>query len=127
MPLRTLVTLVFVFMLVQCKPKSNLVFNEGMLQSVPDSIIQVENMALILADIHLAEASMQELKTDSIRKHKDEIITAEYAKIFALHKVNYAQFKNSYAYYSDNPLLMNYIYKEVTHQLSLLESKNQIQ
>ncbi|MBP7399397.1 MAG: DUF4296 domain-containing protein [Chitinophagales bacterium] len=112
---------------MQCKPKSDLVFNKGMLNDVPDTIIQIGPMVKILADIHLAEATMQELKTDSMREHKNEIIASDYLKIMAMHHVEYEQFKSSYDYYSEHPLIMNYIYKEVTQRLSLLESKKQIE
>ncbi len=111
--------------MVQCKPNSDLIFNEGMLNEVPDSIIQVEPMVNILVDIHLVEASMQELKTDSMREYKNQIIASDYLQVMEMHRVKYAQFKSSYDYYSEHPLLMNYIYKEVTQQLSLLESKTQ--
>lgn len=104
-----------------------MIFNAGMLNDVPDTIIQVEPMVKILTDIHLVEANMQELKTDSMRAHKNEIIASDYLKIMAMHHVDYEQFKSSYDYYSQHPLIMNYIYKEVTQRLSLLESKKQIE
>lgn len=97
-----------------------------MLNSVPDSVIAPDMMAKILTDVHLAESAVQEVHNDSARVNKSHLVAGYYADIFSLYQVDYAQFKSSYQYYTDNPLLMNYIYKEVTNNLSLLESKKQV-
>lgn len=112
-----------VLMCASCKPKSDLLFREEMLTTIPDSILPVQKMAEVLTDIHIAESAVQELKTDSLRLMKDVIIRDYYTDIMTLHKVSFIEFKNSYDYYTEHPLLMNYIYKNVTNNLSLLESK----
>ncbi len=108
--------------LFSCKPKSKFDLTDKMLENVPDSVLIVDSMINILADIHLAEAWATENKSDSL--NSDQRLKLYYAAIFAEHHVKAERYRSSYAYYSNEPVLMNYIYTRVTEKLNLLESKN---
>ena len=105
-----------------CKPKSAFEVNDDMINNVPDSVLAVENMVLVMTDIHLAEALVQENKTDTIPQ--DIRLKEHYAYIFKLHNIDSKKYNSSYNYYSQNPVLMNHIYTKVVEQLNVLESKN---
>ncbi|MFN3940716.1 MAG: DUF4296 domain-containing protein [Chitinophagales bacterium] len=121
--MKELLIIFVVLMSASCKPKSELLFSEEMLAAVPDSILSAQKMADVLTDIHLAESAILEIKSDSVRERRNLIIGEYYADIMSLHNVSFSDFLNSYEYYTQHPLLMNYIYKMVTDNLSLLESK----
>ncbi len=108
--------------LFSCKPESDLELRDGMLQNVPDSVLSVENMITVLTDIHLAESWVNINKSDTISK--DDRLKQYYAQIFDLYDTNVKEYQSSYNYYSNEPVLMNYIYQKVTEKLNLLESEN---
>ena len=105
-----------------CKPKSAFEVTDDMINNVPDSVLAVDNMVLVMTDIHLAEALVQENKTDTIPQ--DIRLKEHYAYIFKLHNIDSKKYNSSYNYYSQNPVLMNHIYTKVVEQLNVLESKN---
>jgi Domain of unknown function (DUF4296) len=106
-----------------CKPKSDLVFSQEMLQDIPDTVIGYEEMTDILVDIHIVESIVQESQVDSVRSNRDKILSGYYGHIMLKYGVTQEQFTSSYDYYTDHPLVLNYIYQRVTEQLNLMESK----
>ena len=120
------VYLIFIVVLIcltaACKPKSEFEISDAMIKNVPDTVIAVEPMIDIMTDIHLAEAWVQENKTDSIAP--DIRLKQHYAEIYQLHDITDEAYKKSYKYYSANPVLMNYIYTKVVEQLNVMESQN---
>lgn len=79
-------------------------------------------MTDILVDIHIVESIVQESQADSIRSNRDKILSGYYGHIMNKHGVTQEQFTSSYDYYTDHPLVLNYIYQKVTEQLNLMES-----
>ncbi len=118
--------LIFIVVLIcltaACKPKSEFEISDAMIKNVPDTVIAVEPMIDIMTDIHLAEAWVQENKTDSIAP--DIRLKQHYAEIYQLHDITDEAYKKSYKYYSANPVLMNYIYTRVVEELNVMESQN---
>lgn len=106
-------------MLVSCKPKTELIFNEEMLSAVPDSLIQPTEMIPILLDIQLAESAAGQLKTDTVKA--DDLLKKYYPSIFHHHNVTQQNFINSYSYYQEHPLLLNYIYQHMVEKMNLIE------
>jgi hypothetical protein len=114
--------LLTLLILSACKPKSAFEVTDDLINDVPDSVLAVEEMVLVMTDIHLAEALVQENKTDTIPQ--DIRLKEHYAYIFKLHQIDSKKYNSSYNYYSQNPVLMNHIYTKVVEQLNVLESKN---
>jgi hypothetical protein len=108
---------------VSCKPHSELIYEDEMLELIPDSIIGPDKMAAILMDVHLAEATVQETASDSVRMQKDKILAGYYGYILELHGENQEHFVQSYRYYEAHPLILNRVYQQVIEDLSLLERK----
>ncbi|MCB9020265.1 MAG: DUF4296 domain-containing protein [Chitinophagales bacterium] len=106
-----------------CRPKSDLVFSEDMMQTIPDTVIGFDQMSAILAEVHLAEALVQETKVDSVRAHRDETLAGYYGFVLDKAGVDQDAFMRSYNWYVDHPLIMNRLYQDVTQRLSILESK----
>ncbi len=104
-----------------CKPKSEFEVTEAMINSVPDSVLSVEQMINIMTDVHLAEAWAQENKRDTIPA--DVRLKAYYTTIFSIHQVEAEKYNSSFKYYSNDPVLMNHIYTKVVEQLNIMESK----
>lgn len=91
-----------------------------MLDDVPDTIIQSDQMIDILVDIHLAESAAPVLKTDSIKP--EHLMQSYYSIIFEHHTITQSKFENSFQYYTEHPLVLNYIYQKVVEKLNLMES-----
>ena len=83
--------------------------------SIPDDVIDREEMVLILADIHIAEAtSNYKLLNDSVKTN----INIYYSDIFKKHNITSEQYKTSYDFYLEHPQLFNRMYDEVINELS---------
>ncbi len=110
------------WILISCKPDSDLEIRDAMMENVPDSLLSVNNMINVMTDIHLAESWSRINKSDTIPQ--DDRLKMYYAQIFEMHNTDVKKYQSSYNYYSNEPVLMNYIYQEVTEKLNLLESEN---
>jgi len=110
------------WILISCKPDSDLEIRDAMMENVPDSVLSVNNMINVMTDIHLAESWSRINKSDTIPQ--DGRLKMYYAQIFEMHNTDVKKYQSSYNYYSNEPVLMNYIYQEVTEKLNLLESEN---
>ncbi len=108
--------------LLSCKPDSDLEIRDAMMENVPDSVLAVDVMISVMTDIHLAESWSRLNKSDTIPQ--DDRLIIYYAQIFDMHDTDVRKYKSSYNYYSNEPVLMNYIYQKVTEKLNLLESEN---
>ena len=75
----------------------------------------------VLVDVHLAEASIQDL----IGQEKDSVADLYYEKIFELHGINRIDFDSTMAILRNDPWRSKVIYEEVLEELS--EKEAQIQ
>ncbi len=114
----------FIFFL-NCKPKNDYSFDEKMLQKIPDSIIKMDVMIDVMTDVHLAESASQEIKkVDSIPVNRVDSLQNYYDYIFSYYNIDSSDFRRSYKYYVNQPLLMNYMYGEILEKLTIMESEN---
>ena len=104
-----------------CKPEDKYVVSDAHLKNLPDSVIAFDTMVLITLDIHLAEAWVQEQKGDTLPK--DERLKQYYGEIFGIHHVSSRRYKSSYQYYTQQPVLMQELYAEVSEKLTIMESQ----
>ncbi|MFM2225484.1 MAG: hypothetical protein RJA07_1686 [Bacteroidota bacterium] len=80
-----------------------------------DGIIQKDTMIKLLADMHLADAAVQDLKlnTDSSK----QIYKMYYQQIFNRYKTNTKQFKISLQFYTQHPDEMDMMYEKVIEEI----------
>lgn len=97
---KTLFFLVPVILLSACKPGR------------PDGVLSPEKMIPLLVDVHIVDGSLAEIPQmpDSLYKHG----MRQYDVVFKAHKVDTAQFRKSYAWYSNNPDQFFEIYENVS-------------
>ncbi len=102
--MKNFIYLVFVFLFAaSCKP------------GIPNDIIQADKMALVLHDIHLADAYLQTIYVpDSAKK----TASALYGGIYKKFEIDSALYQRSLDYYLINPRVMNGIYEKVTAELT---------
>lgn len=110
-------------LLVSCKPHTDLIYSDRLMNSVPDSVLPVDTMVAVLVDIHIAESYISNMKNDSLPEANLE---HQYAIIMSMHKISEEEFLRSYHWYVTEPVLMNYIYGKITDRLNLLESTYKI-
>lgn len=118
---RVLILMLVGMWIVSCKPEDKFVATNAMKYNLPDSVIAFDTMVNITLDIHLAEAWAQEQKGDTIPK--DERLKQYYSEIFGIHQVSSQRYKNSYQYYTQQPVLMQELYAEVTEKLTIMENQ----
>jgi len=96
-------TAVIFLLITGCKP------------GVPKELIQPEEMANVLHDIHIADAYVGTLANqDSIR-----IVAASYYRgIYKKHNIDSALYNRSLEYYYKNPKVMDEVYAKVTKDLT---------
>jgi hypothetical protein len=82
----------------------------------PKNLISQNQMAEVLADIHIAEASIQ-LENSEDDSIKQTYVNYYYA-VFEKHKINKDAFVQSMDYYYKNPEKLQSIYENVTEILS---------
>ena len=73
-------------------------------------------MAEVLADIHIAEATIQLASSEDDTIHQTYI--NYYNAVFEKYKITREQYIQSMDYYIKNPLLLQKIYEDVTEILS---------
>ena len=90
--------------------------------SVPDDVIPKEKMVQVLADIHIAEATVNYKSVgDTVKPN----IENYYSDVFKKHSITQDQYRKSYQFYLDNPSMMNKMYDEVINELSRRQSEVQ--
>jgi hypothetical protein len=95
--------------------------NENLRPIPPKNLINSSKMAEILADIHIAEAS---LNINS--KHIDSLTqytTDYYYAVFKKHMVDRDNFESSMKYYIENPEKLEKIYESVNEILNTKRGK----
>ena len=85
---------------------------------MPDSLISRQNMILILADVHVAEAAIQVQRNEG----KDTVGNAAffYQSIFKKHHVTRHQYDESLTFYIQHPELFSKMYDDV---IKILEDR----
>lgn len=85
----------------------------------PLHVLEKEKMVAVLADIHLAEAATA---INKVEKDADKLNPGqEYAKIMALHDVDFKHFQTSFDWYMDHPVLFDLLYDDVLELISQQE------
>ena len=86
-------------------------------QAIPveTPLLSEEELVPVLKDIHLAEAMLTEVMN---KQDKDSLARLYYAQIFALHKVDTAQFDQTMNAYMANPPALDSLYEAVIEALS---------
>ncbi len=79
---------------------------------VPDTIISESEMALILADIHLAEAKTKFLKRQQGTQIKEADDLSFKENVFKNHHIEKKQFEESLNFYSQHPQLFELVYEK---------------
>jgi len=87
----------------------------------PENLISIDTMVEILVDFHLIEAA---IKIDQKRKvNMTEYTKYYYNYLFEKHQITKEDFKESLAYYQNNPSLFEEMYADVITQLSRIQSE----
>ncbi|MBE7175205.1 MAG: DUF4296 domain-containing protein [Mucilaginibacter polytrichastri] len=83
---------------------------------IPAHIIAKDRMTDLLVDIHLVDGSVYMTShPDSVNKYALGL----YKAVFAKHKVDTADFRKSFIYYSEHPIEMDKMYDDVLKKLQV--------
>ncbi len=98
--------------LSSCKPEY---------REVPADIIPMDKMALILADVHLADA-VAEFEAQK-GGNEMNLSLANYDQIFKNNNITRQDYIKSHLFYEENPKLLNKIYDDVVVEMSKREER----
>ena len=87
----------------------------------PNDLIERAEFVQVLADIHLADAVVEQ--RSNIEKPDTALTAQVYEQVFLSRHISRAQFKDSYRYYEAQPALLNKMYEEVITELSKRQAK----
>ena len=90
----------------------------GKTVTVPADVLPKEKMALVITDIHIAEAEA------SLKPYQDT--TSEklnFQALFEKNKITKEQYEKSMAFYIDHPELLNEVYENVLNELSGMQGE----
>ena len=88
--------------------------------SIPENTISPDTMVSILTEIHLAQAAV----SMNVPGYTARFTTSDYLpSIFKKHHTTKQRFDKSLRFYSDNPNLLDSIYKEVLDDLNRKEGE----
>ncbi len=88
--------------------------------SIPENVLPKEKMAAVMLDIHLTEASMNlSLNPQTININHSDIKV----DILKKHQLEKKQFDESFAFYTQNPALLNEVYQIVLDDLSKMQAQ----
>jgi hypothetical protein len=90
---------------------------------IPDDVIPRDTMIVVLAEIHLAEATIQVLNVE-LNDSTKKAAVGLYRHIFSKHKITQANFKKSFDFYRNEPTYLHAMYDEVITRLSEDQAKN---
>jgi len=90
---------------------------------IPEDVIPRDSMIVVLADIHLIEATIQ-LKGLGRNDTLKEEAYGRYRYVFNKHKVTTSQFRKSLEYYRSEPEFFQKMYDEVITRLSVEQAKS---
>jgi hypothetical protein len=85
----------------------------------PDHLIKEKQMINMLADLHLAEATFNHMRNDTIIRNSSSVNF--YYSVLAKYEVPDSVFEKSFLYYASNPKNFEKIYREVMNKLSETE------
>jgi len=87
---------------------------------LPAGYINEQDMVPILVDIHLIEGA----RSGKLVLGDTNSLPDYYAKIYEKHNITEAEFKESFAWYTEHPEKLKAVYEEVIVSLSKLEEVN---
>ena len=87
----------------------------------PKKLIKEKEMIKMLVDIHLAEATYQKMRFDSIMKNFTSV--DYYYSILEKYEVADSVFEKSFVYYASNPRQFEQMYRKVMNKLSEMEQQ----
>jgi hypothetical protein len=87
---------------------------------IPNTVLSQEKMQAILYDMHLAEAIAN--KTQAPLDSVAGKALGMYQEIYSKHQVSEEQFKTSYDFYIEHPVLLDSVYSRVIDELSVQEA-----
>jgi hypothetical protein len=85
----------------------------------PSDLLSEEEMAEVLVDLHIMEASINVKMTQESRLVKD---TAHYQDVYKEHKISKAQLDESFRYYASKPEKLSGIYEIVVSKLNQMQT-----
>jgi len=85
----------------------------------PDHLVKEKKMIDMLVDIHLAEATFNHMRNDSIVKKSSS--ANFYYSVLAKYEVPDSVFERSFMYYASNPKNFEEMYREVMNKLNVIE------
>lgn len=90
-------------------------------QDTPDGIIPQKQMANVLTDLHLIEGYLVSIPHDSMR----QVARQYYQSLYDKYGTDSVGLYNSIEYYSNDPAVLNNMYKTVEYRLQKLEKEEQ--
>lgn len=90
---------------------------------IPDNVIKQELMVNILADVHIAEATinLRNVAAPDVRN----LNAGVYKNVFNKYKITAEQFTVSYNFYSSNTQLFNEMYNSVIIELNKMQAQGE--
>lgn len=85
----------------------------------PDPLVKEKKMIEMLVDIHLAEATFNHMRNDSIVKNSSS--ANFYYSVLAKYEVPDSVFEKSFIYYASSPKDFEEMYREVMSKLNEIE------
>jgi len=85
----------------------------------PEHLVKEKKMIDMLVDIHLAEATFNHLRNDSIVKKSSS--ANFYYSVLAKYEVPDSVFERSFMYYASSPKNFEVMYREVMNKLNVIE------
>jgi len=89
---------------------------------IPSDLISRDKMVIILADMQISEAFLDDLRKTGIRTNDSSLLY--FQKVFKKNQVSPLEFENSLLYYKKNLEQMDMIYTDVVTRLNELKAKN---
>lgn len=119
--MRRLNILLFVFAIFLLLSCSNSSQNDA--EQSTTAIIPKEKMIVVLADIQITEAYIDQLRKDGIQTRDTSLIYFE--RVFKKHDITPAEFENSMLFYKKDLINMNEMYTKVITRLNELKAKSE--
>jgi hypothetical protein len=88
-------------------------------QSIPEGVVSRATMTQLLMEIHIAEAKVGQLNFRSLDSSR-AVQAALEAEIFKKYGIDSVAYNRSYAYYMQQPALLQSIYDSLTVRLDTL-------
>jgi hypothetical protein len=85
----------------------------------PKNVLSKDTMAVVLADVHMAEALL--FVRNIYGDQGNQTVGSHYEYIYKIHHITRQQWEISYKYYSEHPAELSKIYDEVLNILNKKE------